>query len=75
MLGGDSLRGMQLIGEVRKAFGVELPLRSLFADAGTVAKMARRVDALREGAASPASPPPIARRARGAAARTVKPAS
>jgi len=74
MLGGDSLRGMQLIGEVRKAFGVELPLRSLFADAATVAGMARRIDALRGEAASPASPPPIARRTRGAAARAGKPA-
>jgi len=74
MLGGDSLRGMQLVGAVRRVFGVELPLRSLFADAGTVAGMARRIDALREGAASPA-PPPIARRARGAAARAAKPSS
>jgi hypothetical protein len=65
---------MQLVGAVRRVFGVELPLRSLFADAGTVAGMARRIDALREGAASPA-PPPIARRARGAAARAAKPSS
>jgi acyl-CoA synthetase (AMP-forming)/AMP-acid ligase II/acyl carrier protein len=74
MLGGDSLRGMQLIGEVRKAFGVELPLRSLFADAATVARMARYIDALCAQAASPTSPPPIARRARGGTARAAKPA-
>ena len=50
MLGGDSLRGAQLLLQVRTAFGVELPLRALFADARTVAGMARRIEAQRRGA-------------------------
>jgi acyl-CoA synthetase (AMP-forming)/AMP-acid ligase II len=73
MLGGDSLRGMQLIGEVRAVFGVELPVRSLFADAGTVAGMARCIAGVRAAAASPASPPPIARRAGSRIPRSAKP--
>ena len=63
MLGGDSLRGAQLLAQVRSAFGVELPLDALFADAGTVAGMARRIDAQRAGAGSTASTfPAIPRR-------------
>jgi acyl-CoA synthetase (AMP-forming)/AMP-acid ligase II/acyl carrier protein len=52
MLGGDSLRGAQLLLQVRAAFGVELPLKALFAEARTVAGMARHIEAQRLGAAS-----------------------
>jgi len=47
MLGGDSLRGANLLEQVRALFGVELPVESLFEDAGTVAGMARRIEAAR----------------------------
>ena len=55
MLGGDSLRGAQLVALVRAAFGVELPPDALFADAGTVVGMARRIENLRAGATGTAS--------------------
>ena len=44
MLGGDSLRGAQLLRQVRAAFGVELTLDLLFASGGTVAGMARLIE-------------------------------
>ena len=46
-LGGNSLVAVQLIGQVRKAVGVRLPMRALF-DAPTVADMADHVLAVRE---------------------------
>ena len=46
-LGGNSLVAVQLIGQVRKAVGVRLPMRALF-DAPTVADMADHVLAARE---------------------------
>ena len=67
MLGGDSLRGAQLLALVRTAFGVELPPDALFADAGTVVGMAHRIEVLRAGAVGVASGrPTIPRRDPGA---------
>jgi acyl carrier protein len=44
LLGGDSLRGMQLIGHVNARFGVELSIELLFGTAATVAGMARAIE-------------------------------
>jgi len=45
LLGGHSLLGTQVIGRVRDAFGIELPLRSLF-DAPTVADLSSEIERL-----------------------------
>ena len=47
MLGGDSLRGAQLLSKVLAVFGVAIPVEALFDDAGTIAAMARRIEAQR----------------------------
>jgi acyl carrier protein len=45
LLGGHSLLGTQLIGQIRSAFGVDLALRSLF-DAPTIVELAEEIEAL-----------------------------
>ncbi|MEP7338035.1 MAG: amino acid adenylation domain-containing protein [Acidobacteriota bacterium] len=63
-LGGHSLLATQVMTRLREAFGVELPLRSLF-DLPTIAALGRAVDAaMREGAGTPDSPIIAVNRAR-----------
>ena len=47
MLGGDSLRGAQLLEQVQAVFGVAIPLEALFDDAGTLSAMAWRIEVQR----------------------------
>ncbi|HEU4537949.1 MAG TPA: condensation domain-containing protein, partial [Polyangiaceae bacterium] len=56
-LGGHSLLATQVVSRVRRALGVELPLRAIF-DHPTVAELARDVDR-RRGGAAPADLPPL----------------
>ena len=63
MLGGDSLRGAQLLDEVLAVFGVALPTDALFDDAGTVSGMASRIEGARARGAPRAGSGTISRRA------------
>jgi hypothetical protein len=53
VLGGDSLSAARLLAQVRAAFGVDVPLGLLYGADGTVAGMARLIEA-RRAAATPA---------------------
>ncbi|HEX2092454.1 MAG TPA: condensation domain-containing protein, partial [Longimicrobiaceae bacterium] len=58
-LGGHSLLAMQVVSRIRRAVGVEVPLRTLF-EAPTVAELVDRIEAL-QGNGAFASAPPIER--------------
>jgi amino acid adenylation domain-containing protein len=62
-LGGHSLLATQVVSRVRQAFGVEVPLHSLF-ERPTIRELAASIDALR-GAAGVAVPPVERRREQG----------
>lgn len=48
LLGGNSFLGIQLIAQVREAFGIELPLRTLF-EGPTIADLSAQIAQLRTG--------------------------
>ena len=62
-LGGDSMLAAQLISRIRDRLGVELPLRCVFDDGGTVAQMAGMVEELGTGQCG-AQAPKLQRRER-----------
>lgn len=63
VLGGDSLRGMQLLARLRAVRGVQIPPAVLFR-MPTVAEFARQLDAAAAGTLDAAGVPPLVRRAR-----------
>lgn len=62
-LGGDSLRGMQLLARLRARRGIDLPAAALFR-MPTVAEFARELDAASSAARNAAPVPPLVRRPR-----------
>jgi amino acid adenylation domain-containing protein len=56
LLGGDSLRGMQLLARLKALFGIDFPIASLFGEAATVSGMARAVEAMCAGESRPSGP-------------------
>jgi acyl carrier protein len=57
-LGGHSLRGIQVIARVRKAFGVELPLRTLF-EKPTVAELSFEIEEAKQQGRDSVRPSPV----------------
>jgi len=49
LAGGDSLKAARLFGRIGERFGVDLALRCIFEEGGTVAGMARLIETIREG--------------------------
>ena len=51
LLGGDSLRGSELLASVKTIFGIELPIAALFGRAATISGMARAIHDMRSNRA------------------------
>ncbi|MGA4976908.1 amino acid adenylation domain-containing protein [Streptomyces cinereoruber] len=59
-LGGDSLTAMRTVVHLRKALGVEIPIRVIF-DNPTLERIAGAIDAVRDGAGADAQDGPVRR--------------